>query len=474
MASKWPRVRISEVCELIVDCVNKTAPKSEFPTEFKMLRTPNVKNGRVDTSNCFYVTEDTYLKWTRRATVNRNDVLLTREAPLGEVGIVKSEEKLFLGQRLMQYRADQTKLDPDFLAYSFLSPDLQHQFRMHEGSGSVVSHIRVGDCSKFEINLPPLTTQKSIAKILGELDQRIELNRKTNQTLEQMAQTLFKSWFVDFDPVVDNALAAGKPIPDELLHRVEVRKKAHALADFQPLPEHIRNLFPSEFEQTGEPTVGINGWVPKGWQVTNMHQMVETVSKTYNLKEVDEVIFLNTSDIESGQVLHNEYSQTIGLPGQAKKTIKKGDILYSEIRPQNKRYAFVDFDAEEYVVSTKLMVLRAKEGIEPLLPYFLLTQEETVNELQRVAEHRSGTFPQITYKELSKVLTVLPREAELVTLFVEQYLKPSYAKKASLTQQNTQLTKIRDTLLPKLISGEIQLDSSGSSSINQEAEVQGV
>ena len=229
MASEWPRVRISEVCELIVDCVNKTAPKSEFPTEFKMLRTPNVKNGRVDTSNCFYVTEDTYLKWTRRATVNKNDVLLTREAPLGEVGIVKSEEKLFLGQRLMQYRADQTKLDPDFLVYSFLSPDLQHQFRMHEGSGSVVSHIRVGDCSKFEINLPPLTTQKSIAKILGELDQRIELNRKTNQTLEQMAQALFKSWFVDFDPVVDNALAAGNPVPDELAHRVEVRKKANAL-----------------------------------------------------------------------------------------------------------------------------------------------------------------------------------------------------------------------------------------------------
>ncbi|MFZ8198960.1 restriction endonuclease subunit S [Alteromonas portus] len=333
-------------------------------------------------------------------------------------------------------------------------------------SGSAIPSTRREDFYSLPVKVPPLQYQDKLVNILDNLNFKVRLNQNTNQTLEQMAQALFKSWFVDFDPVVDNALAAGNPIPEELAHRVEVRKKAHAIPDFQPLPDNIRNLFPSEFEQTDEPTVGIGGWVPKGWQVTSMHEMVETVSKTYNLKEVDEVIFLNTGDIESGKILHNEYSSTIGLPGQAKKTIKKGDILYSEIRPQNKRYAFVNFDAEEYVVSTKLMVLRAKEGLEPLLPYFLLTQEETVNELQRIAEHRSGTFPQITYKELSKVLTVLPQEAELVTLFVEQYLKPSYAKKASLTQHNTQLTKIRDTLLPKLISGEIQLDSSGSS-INQ-------
>ncbi|WP_368420966.1 restriction endonuclease subunit S, partial [Marinobacter sp.] len=169
MGSEWRRVPISDVCELIVDCVNKTAPTVNEPTPYKMVRTPNVKGGRVSTADCKFVTEHTFEKWTRRAEVRVNDVLLTREAPLGEVGIVKSHEKLFLGQRLMQYRANRNVLDPDYLVYAFLSRDLQHQFNMHEGSGSVVSHIRVGDCSKFELNLPPLLIQKRIANILGTL-----------------------------------------------------------------------------------------------------------------------------------------------------------------------------------------------------------------------------------------------------------------------------------------------------------------
>ena len=158
------------MCELIVDCVNKTAPTVDYPTPFKMLRTPNIKNGVVDTGNCKYVTSETFDKWTRRAKIQPQDVLLTREAPLGEVGIVKnSSENLFLGQRIMQYRANKNILDPAYLLYSFLSKDLQDQFRSHEGSGSVVSHIRVPDCSKFELFVPPLNEQKKISKILSDL-----------------------------------------------------------------------------------------------------------------------------------------------------------------------------------------------------------------------------------------------------------------------------------------------------------------
>ena len=128
-------------------------------------------------------------------------MILTREAPLGEVGYVDFTDTVFLGQRLMQYRANLALLEPRFLLYSFLSKDLQNQFGAHEGSGSTVSHIRVGDCSKFELSLPPLTEQKAIAGVLGALDDKIECNRRMNATLEAMARALFQSWFVDFDPV---------------------------------------------------------------------------------------------------------------------------------------------------------------------------------------------------------------------------------------------------------------------------------
>ena len=456
MASEWPRVRISEVCELIVDCVNKTAPKSEFPTEFKMLRTPNVKNGRVDTSNCFYVTEDTYLKWTRRATVNKNDVLLTREAPLGEVGIVKSEEKLFLGQRLMQYRADQTKLDPDFLVYSFLSPDLQHQFRMHEGSGSVVSHIRVGDCSKFEINLPPLTTQKSIAKILGELDQRIELNRKTNQTLEQMAQALFKSWFVDFDPAVDNALAAGKPIPDELAHRVEVRKKAHALPDFQPLPEHIRNLFPNEFEQTGEPNLGIDGWVPKGWICKPVSQAL-IVNPKVKLSKGEVARFADMKAIPTNgfhveDIIEKEFN------GGAK--FQQNDVLLARITPclENGKTALVDFLKKDEVGfgSTEFIVLRGCGAIS--YPYVAcLSRLDSFR--QHCIQNMVGSSgrQRVQNSCFDSFFLSLPKDERLLTSF-DRVCKPMFEKMTVSGTEIKSLAKMRDTLLPRLISGELKLN----------------
>ncbi len=456
MASEWPRVRISEVCELIVDCVNKTAPKSEFPTEFKMLRTPNVKNGRVDTSNCFYVTEDTYLKWTRRATVNKNDVLLTREAPLGEVGIVKSEEKLFLGQRLMQYRADQTKLDPDFLVYSFLSPDLQHQFRMHEGSGSVVSHIRVGDCSKFEINLPPLTTQKSIAKILGELDQRIELNRKTNQTLEQMAQALFKSWFVDFDPVVDNALAAGNPVPDELAHRVEVRKKAHALPDFQPLPEHIRNLFPNEFEQTGEPNLGIDGWVPKGWICKPVSQAL-IVNPKVKLSKGEVARFADMKAIPTNgfhveDIIEKEFN------GGAK--FQQNDVLLARITPclENGKTALVDFLKKDEVGfgSTEFIVLR---GCGAISYPFVACLSRLDSFRQHCIQNMVGSSgrQRVQNSCFDSFFLSLPKDERLLTSF-DRVCKPMFEKMTVSGTEINSLAKMRDTLLPRLISGELKLN----------------
>ena len=105
----------------------------------------------------------------------------------------------------------------------------------------------------------PLNFLNNLIYHLQTLDKKITLNRQINQTLEQMAQTLFKSWFVDFDPVIDNALDAGNEIPELLQTRAELRQKIRASQDFQPLPADIRALFPAEFEESEL------GWVPKGW-----------------------------------------------------------------------------------------------------------------------------------------------------------------------------------------------------------------
>lgn len=180
MTRDWPLVEIEEACELIVDCINKTAPIVDYSTPYKMIRTSNIRNGRINLGGTKCVDEETYKKWTRRATVVAGDVLLTREAPIGEVGYVQSNDPIFLGQRIMQYRANPALLDSRFLLYAFLSPSLQHQFGAYEGSGSVVSHIRVGDCFKFKVPLPPLPKQRAISHLLGAIDDKIEINSKIN------------------------------------------------------------------------------------------------------------------------------------------------------------------------------------------------------------------------------------------------------------------------------------------------------
>lgn len=144
------------------------------------------------------------------------------------------------------------------------------------------------------------------------------------------------------------------------------------------------------------------------WTKCKLGDVCYPVSNTYNLAKRKEIIFINTGDILEGKFLKNTYEATEQLPGQAKKAIEKDDILFSEIRPENGRYALVDFDAKEYVVSTKLMVIRAKPIIWNIYLYKLLTNKYAVKEFQHIAESRSGTFPQITFDAISHYPVSLP------------------------------------------------------------------
>lgn len=138
--------------------------------------------------------------------------------------------------------------------------------------------------------------------------------------------------------------------------------------------------------------------------------MCDSISATYS-RGADMVVLINTSDVLDGKFLNRERVPNKDLKGQFKKTFKRDDILYSEIRPANKRFAYVDFDAIDYIASTKLMVLRAKSNVNPRFLYHILKSEDTLEKLQMLAESRSGTFPQITYSEMANVSVLLPDRA---------------------------------------------------------------
>lgn len=192
----WPMHPVNELCEFAADCVNKTAPTVDYETEFKMIRTTNVKKGFIDLNEVRYVTEEVFEKWTRRSKPQYGDVILTREAPVGEVGrFTSDDDKVFLGQRLFHYRPNPEKLDWNFLAYVLQSPPVQGRFK-GMGFGATVDHVRVGDAERLPIPCPPLDVQKKIGGTLAAYDDLIENNRRRIQLLEQAARQLYKEWFV--------------------------------------------------------------------------------------------------------------------------------------------------------------------------------------------------------------------------------------------------------------------------------------
>ena len=145
----------------------------------------------------------------------------------------------------------------------------------------------------------------------------------------------------------------------------------------------------------------------KEWKTYKVGDICSSISETYKSKSKS-VVLINTSDVLEGRCLNHEFVPNKDLKGQFKKVFKFGDILYSEIRPANKRFAYIDFDATDYIASTKLMVLRNNDKVTNRFLYHYLKSESTIAELQALAESRSGTFPQITFSELSQLEISIP------------------------------------------------------------------
>ena len=195
--------------------------------------------------------------------------------------------------------------------------------------------------------------------------------------------------------------------------------------------------------------------IPEGWHYSLLGELCRSVSVTHKF-DAEKLIFLNTGDVEDGRFLHSNYKAVSDMPGQAKKTIAPGDILYSEIRPINKHFAYVNFPATNYVVSTKLMVIRANSFDSRRL-YHFLTSRDVLSELQMQAESRSGTFPQIRFDNVSKLPILIANEATEAAFTT--LLHTVYEQIEHNNRENEKLSTLRDSLLPRLMSGEIDVSA---------------
>jgi len=187
---------LDDVCEFIVDCLHKTAPIQE--EGYPSIRTPNVGRGRLLLAGVNRVSEAVYDEWTRRATPLPGDLIMAREAPAGNVAIIKEGQTVCLGQRTVHLRPDQTKVDPDFLCYFLLAPKQQGALLAGE-TGATAGHVNMRDIRRLKVGkLPEKETQKKAAKIISTYDDLIENNQRRIALLEDAARMLYREWFVHF------------------------------------------------------------------------------------------------------------------------------------------------------------------------------------------------------------------------------------------------------------------------------------
>jgi type I restriction enzyme S subunit len=190
--------KVADLCDAIVDCPNRTAPVVDYPTEYKMIRTTNIRNGRLSLDQVRYVTAETYERWTRRQVPEIGDVLLTREAPLGEAAKIVTDDHVFLGQRIVSYRVNREKLFPDFLLLSFRSKFLKAQFE-NFAAGATVQHMRVPQSKELEIPRPPMAEQSSsiekLNRVLRASEDLAFSVQKSILDIDELRQSLLQKAF---------------------------------------------------------------------------------------------------------------------------------------------------------------------------------------------------------------------------------------------------------------------------------------
>ncbi|MBF0430112.1 MAG: restriction endonuclease subunit S [Fibrobacteria bacterium] len=193
-SDEWRVVKIEKICEAIIDCVNKTATVVDYETPYKMIRTSNVRKGKVDLTSVRYATKDIYEKWTRRGAPKPGDLIFTREAPVGEIGILTDNKGIFLGQRTIMYRINSFFSNNAFVLYSFQTHFCKKQIEDFSNGGTV-AHMRVPDCGKIKISNPTLPEQKKIASFLSAVDKKIEQLTRKKQLLEQYKKGVMQKLF---------------------------------------------------------------------------------------------------------------------------------------------------------------------------------------------------------------------------------------------------------------------------------------
>ena len=425
MASKWRVLSLREAGVSLLDCEHRTPPADG--SGYPYIAIPQIKRGRLDLAEARRITPEHYRDWTRKAKPQANDVILSRRCNPGETAFVPPGLECALGQNLVLLRADGTEVFPPFLRWLVRGPEWWEQIGNFINVGAVFDSLKCADIPNFRLTIPPISEQKAIAHILGTLGDKIDLNRRMNETLEAMARAIFKSWFVDFDPV---------------RAKIEGRDPG--------LPKPIANLFPDSFEESEL------GEIPRGWHTGSLLEQAELLSggtpKTDESAYWDgDIPWASAKDVsQCGQPFLISTERQISERGLAESATRMIEPYSTVVVARGATTGRLAMFGGPIAMNQTCYALRSRCGCHFAL-YCQL--REAIDNLVHSAH--GSVFDTITTNTFQTSSVLLPDVTALSAY--ERIVTPIFVQICELEYQSQTLAAIRDALLPKLLSGELRV-----------------
>ena len=430
MAGEWRDVRIEGIAERVAMGPFGSSIKVEtfVPSGVPVISGQHLHGAKVDDSVGFNFITTEHADRLRNANVYRGDIIFTHAGNIGQVAYIPKSshfERYVISQRQFYMRCDQAQVVPEFLVAYFKTRTGQHQLLANRSQVGVPSIAQpVTYLRTIELSLPPLSDQRAIAHILGTLDDKIELNRRTSATLEAMARALFQSWFVDFDPV-----------------RAKLEGRWQRGQSLSGLPAHLYDLFPDRLvdSELGE--------IPQGWRPSLVDTEFDLTmgqsppGSTYNAVGEGLPFYQGRADFQSRFPTRRVYCTA------PTRLAHKHDTLISVRAPVGD----INMAAEDCAIGRGVAAARHKSGSRSYTYQFMIGLKSVFG-----AFEADGTvFGSISKKDFHAIRCVAPL-ARVVDAY-ERIAAPLADGIEIATTESSTLAALRDTLLPKLISGELRV-----------------
>jgi type I restriction enzyme, S subunit len=392
--SEWKEYKVGDLCHGIYDGPHATPEKTNHGPIF--LGISNLSSGRIDLSDVDHLSEESFRKWTRRITPQANDVVFSYETRLGEAALIPDGLRCCLGRRMALMRPNLEKVDPQFLLYVYLSPAFQETITARTIYGSTVNRIALIEFPSYPIKVPSLKIQKSISSILSNIDRKIDNLRRQNETLEEIARSIFKHWFIDFE----------FPNPDG-----------------KPYKSSGGAMVRSEL-----------GDIPEGWRVGKLGDIAKNIKNGIRESEIKpEMLHIGLEHIPRRCIALDSWEKAVGVASNKFKFVE-GNILFGKLRPYFHKVGIAPVGG---ICSTDILVVDSKDKAYFEIVLMLLSSDDFIRYVTLASE---GTRMPRTSWEYMKDYPITVSNSPLTKKFNE-LLHPSIEKlKINIFQIQT-LTK---------------------------------